>query len=100
MRRWLAAAAGVLLLGLATGAVVYVAAEEDADSMGFEETRAYRHELERFGGKANVLFDQWLRWFSGLWHGKALGVTIAWIGVLLSLGIVVAGHLFAVEDRK
>jgi hypothetical protein len=44
-------------------------------------TKTYVRDLERFGGKAAVLFDEFNRWFAARWHGKALGVTIAWLSV-------------------
>src|SRR5262245_56780760 len=107
LTRWLAAAAAVLLAGLAAGTVVYVTAEDDAEvATGSTyvvkpgETNLYRGQLERFGGKMNVLFDQFLRWFDGLWHGKALGVTIVWLGVLLSLAIVVVARFLHPGNQK
>lgn len=51
----------------------------------------YRHQLERYGGKASVIFDDFNRWFAGLWQGKSLAKTVAWVSVLVSLGI----YLFA-----
>ena len=45
------------------------------------------HQLQHFGGKAAVLFDEFDRWFESLWQGKSLGITVAWISVLVSLGI-------------
>ena len=48
-------------------------------------TKAYVRQLERFGGKAAVIFDDFNRWFAGLWQGKALGVTVGWISVALAV---------------
>ena len=56
-------------------------------------TKTYVRDLERFGGKAAVLFDEFNRWFAARWHGKALGVTIA----CLSAGA--AALLFWVSGR-
>ena len=57
-------------------------------------SKPYVRQLERFGGKASVLFDQFNRWFAGLWEGRQLGITVAWITV------VVAGGSFIVARRS
>ena len=33
-------------------------------------TKTYVRELERFGGEAAVLFDEFNGWFAARWHGK------------------------------
>jgi hypothetical protein len=91
-KRLLVAAAIVLIAGLLTGAAIYFSADEDAAlSTSYvvvidpSVTKTYVRELRRFGGQAAVLFDEFNRWFAGLWHGKALGITIAWISVFIAL---------------
>ena len=76
----------VLAIGLAAGAAIYFTAEDEAQLstsyvivMEPGTTKTYVRELERFGGKAAVLFDEFNRWFAARWHGRALGVTVAWI---------------------
>ena len=54
-------------------------------------SKQYARQLQRFGGKAAVMFDEFNRWFAGLWEGKSLAITVAWISVIASLGI----YLFA-----
>ena len=57
-------------------------------------SKMYVRELQRFGGKAAVLFDEFGRWFAGLWQGKSLAITVAWISILVSLGVFLfARHL-------
>jgi hypothetical protein len=34
-----------------------------------------------------VLFDQFNRWFAGLWEGRQLGITVAWITLVIAAGI-------------
>lgn len=82
------AAALVLIVGLATAAAIYFTAEDEPQLsssyvivMDPAMTKTYVRDLERFGGKAAVLFDEFNRWFAARWHGKALGVTIAWLSV-------------------
>jgi hypothetical protein len=85
----------VFLLGQACAAVLYFIASERTDAFGYEiiggkvfaiqasDSKMYRHELERFGGKAAVMADDLNRWYFGLWKGKRLAQTVA----LLSFGV-------------
>jgi len=91
----------VLIVGLATAAAIYFTAEDEPQlSSSYvivldpAMTKTYVRDLERFGGKAAVLFDEFNRWFAARWHGKALGVTIAW------LSIVAAALLFWISGRS
>jgi hypothetical protein len=54
------------------------------------DTKEYMRDLERFGGKATVLFVELEDWFGGLWHGRSLAVTVAWLSTLVSLGLFLA----------
>ena len=91
------AAAGILFLGLAGAAAIYLAAGEAGDGgLGYEpeDSKLYMHDLELYGGKANVLAAEVSRWFAGLWHGRTLAGTVACIAVVVS-GVMfwVASHL-------
>ena len=47
-----------------------------------------------YGGKANVLANEFRRWFVGLWCGKSLAFTVGCISILTSFGVFyAAGHL-------
>lgn len=94
----------ILVAGLCGAMLIYLFAEDIPDeSIGYEivngivyplatrDSKKYRREVERFGGKAALLFDDFNRWFSELWHGKTLAKTVAWISILVALGI----YLFA-----
>src|SRR5262249_9720949 len=50
-------------------------------------TKTYRRDLQRLGGGAAVLADDLQRWFAGLWRGRSLAVTLAWITGFASLGL-------------
>ena len=94
-------AAAVLIIGLAAAAVIYFTAEEEPQLSSSYVividpalTKTYVRDLERFGGKAAVLFDDFNRWFAARWHGRALGVTVAWISV------GAAGLLYWIASRR
>jgi len=81
------AAAATLLVGLVGSAAIYLTAPDGGDETtisAFENSKAYRHDLELYGGKVNVLADEFMRWFGGLWHGRALAGTVAVIALLIS----------------
>jgi len=88
-------AAGILLAGLVSAVLIYVTAENASDNApDFENSKLYIHDLELYGGKANVLANELRNWFVGLWHGKSLAYTIACLTLVISFGIFfVANHL-------
>lgn len=90
----------ILLAGLCGGLLVYLIAEDVPDaSLGYvivngtvyplatQDSKKYRREIQRFGGKTALLFDDFSRWFGELWQGKTLGKTLGGISIVLSLGI-------------
>jgi hypothetical protein len=94
------ASAAVLALGLCAAALIYVFAPDDAaGTVGYEvingvaypvapaDSKAYQRELERFGGKANVLAAELTRWFASLWQGRKLAFTIAFLSFAVSLAL-------------
>src|SRR4051812_38735827 len=105
MNRFSIAALFVLALGLGAGATLYFTAEEPAPSAYImigdtaypydpATSKTYVRQLERFGGKTAVLFDDFNRWFSSLWAGKRLGITI------ICLGAGAAALLFWIASRR
>ena len=94
----------ILLLGLCSALLIYLLAEDiPDDSLGYvvvngtvyplatRDSKNYRREVQRFGGKTALLFDDFARWFAERWQGKALAETVAWISLLAALGL----YLFA-----
>ena len=94
----------ILVSGLCGAMLIHLLVEDIPDvSLGYtvvngtvyplstRDSKIYRREVQRFGGKAALAFDDFDRWFTQLWQGKTLAKTVAWISVLLSLGI----YLFA-----
>ena len=100
-KRLNASALAILALGLSVALLVYLVVDEaPPDAVGYvlaadgtsypvapNQSKKYIRDLERFGGKSAVIFDEIDRWFGALWHGKALGVTLAWLSALVALGL-------------
>ena len=88
-RRRNVVSAAVLLAGLAVALVIRLTATPPASSpLGNQAdvSKKYLREMERFGGKANLMAEDFREWFDGLWHGRRLAGTIA---VLSALGAMV-----------
>ncbi len=90
----------ILLVGLSSAAWIYLHAGNNAAGvLGYQEgegevypinpedSKQYLRDLELYGGKANVLADQFRRWFTGLWQGKSLALIIAGATIIASFGI-------------
>ena len=81
--------AGLLTAGLGSAVLIYLMAPPPAaNPLGYEpmDTKRYLRDLELYGGKVNVLATEFMRWWEGLWHGRNLAFTVAWLTVLLAFG--------------
>jgi hypothetical protein len=101
LKRRLQIASGlVLVLGLCAAALLYLAADGGADgavayeiingqaySVAPAASKMYNRELERIGGKATLLFADFDRWFAGLWQGRSLAYTVAFLTTIASAGL-------------
>ena len=79
----------ILAVGWLSALVIFVAASTPADNpLGYEplQTKKYLHDLELYGGKANVMATEFREWFNGLWQGRNLAYTVA-VGTLLVVWI-------------
>lgn len=79
----------VLALGLAAAlAISLLTPPEEIDPLLGEPlaNKKYLRELRVIGGRANVVAAEFNEWFAGLWHGRALGGTVA---VLTVAGVLV-----------
>jgi hypothetical protein len=79
---------GILIFGFGVAIIIYfTAGMEPQNPLGYDplETKKYIHDLELYGGKANVLGEEFREWFVGLWYGRNLAYTIAVITVLTVL---------------
>jgi hypothetical protein len=104
--------AAVLMVGLAGAVLVYLTADDYSErTLGYEmvggsvypitpeDSKKYMHDLELYGGKANVLADEFIGWFDGLWHGKSLAFTIACITLFVSFGFFLVGSCMPSEPK-
>lgn len=74
--------AAILAVGFGTAAFVYqTAAPAPGNPLGYDpmDTKKYLRDLEVYGGKVNVLATEFMRWFDGLWRGRSLAYTLAWL---------------------
>jgi hypothetical protein len=63
------------------GAADYAAVGEHSYSSNPVETKRDDYEMERIGGKSNLLAADIRDWFDGLWHGRRLAYTLAFLSV-------------------
>ncbi len=95
------ASAVVLFIGLASSALIYLGTDDASDNAlvnEYEMSKMYRHDLELFGGTANVLAVEFTEWLRGLWHGRQLAFTVAGIAVLVAACLFVFARLLRTED--
>ena len=98
-RRFRIATRAILIVGFTAAAVAYVVASVRPENpLGYDplQTKKYLHDLEVYGGTANVLAAEFREWFAGLWYGRNLSYTIA-VLTLLVVGVV---RFFAVTHDE
>lgn len=94
-RRLYLIAVVILLVGLSSATLIYLTAADDSGSSlvdEFEGSKKFKHDLELYGGKWNVVANDFINWFEGLWHGKSLAFTIACITIFISFGFFFAAR--------
>lgn len=92
----------ILLVGLGSAILIYLTADNGPDSglvNGLENSKKYIHDLELYGGKANVLANELTNWFAGLWHGTSLAFTVACITIVIALGYFFFASLLGSDAR-
>src|SRR5713226_915557 len=75
----------ILVIGFAAAALIYLTAQPPpGNPLGYDplDTKKYLHDLEVYGGKANVIAAEFREWFASLWHGERLAFTLAVITVI------------------
>jgi hypothetical protein len=95
----------ILMVGLSSSIWIYLTAENYSKNiLGYEvagdnaylitpeNSKKYVHDLELYGGKANVLANELMIWFDGLWQGKSLALTISCVTLFIALGFFFAAR--------
>ncbi len=103
----------ILLVGLGSAVLIYHAALSDSGSvLGYEDgggsvypimpedSKQYLGGLALYGGTANVLADEFRRWFARLWHGQSLAFTVGCIAIFISSGVFYAANRLASRQRS
>jgi hypothetical protein len=95
-------AAAILLIGLASAIMIYFAAvNAEARLMDTpSESKSYRHGLELYGGKMNLLANDLLRGVASLWEGKRLAYTVAWVSILIAGVMYYVSRHMRSDDQK
>jgi hypothetical protein len=72
---------------IASTAIFLTASQEEQNALvnEFQNSKAYRHELEAYGGKLSIVSDELIRWFFSLWHGETLAFTVAFFSIAVTL---------------
>jgi hypothetical protein len=79
----------ILAVGLASALWIYLAAGPAPGDISADDptdSKQYQRQMELYGGKANVLAADLVRWLGSLWHGRRLAVTVACATVLVAGG--------------
>ncbi len=93
----------IMLVGFSSAALIYFTAGNPPESTlvhEFENSKRYVHDLELYGGKMNVLADQFRRWFDSLWEGKSLAFMIASITIIISLACSFVACRLPIESGR
>jgi hypothetical protein len=83
----------ILAVGFAAALAIFVSARAaPGNPLGYEpeDTKKYLHDLELYGGKANVMAEELRHWFASLWHGRRLAATVACLTVLAAAAFAFA----------
>lgn len=79
----------ILLVGFGSAIVIYLTAATGQDALlefSADSSKKYLRDLQLYGGTENVLAVEFMGWFNGLWHGRSLAFTVAFISVVVCLG--------------
>jgi hypothetical protein len=100
----------ILLIGLGSALVIYIMAPDaTAGVLGYEiiggrmypivPDKMYVRNMELYGGDWAVLANDITRWYDGLWQGKSLAVTIAFIAIMSAGVIFFFNNYVSFEDE-
>lgn len=89
----------ILVAGLISACVIYANARtpDSAEQFYAANDPRYQITLQQIGGTAEVLAAGFHQWFNGLWHGRPLACTVAFIAVVLAGALFLIGHFLAFD---
>jgi hypothetical protein len=103
----------ILIAGLIAAVVICINTSDEADdALAYgntdasvfavmpKESKLYNYQLERVGGKSAVLAAELDDWFNGLWQGKQLGYTIAFLSAAAALGFFMFARLLSFHPPR
>ena len=70
----------------------------NADVEQMRNSKMYTHQIQLFGGKLAVLFEDLSQWLGSLWHGPRLALTVAWLSLAAAIALFLVARLY--EDGK
>jgi len=92
----------ILVVGFAAAVCLFfVDRPRPENPLGYDplQTKRYLHDLEVYGGTANVLAAEFREWFAGLWYGRNLAYTTAAITLLLVGAVRFAHFMREIPDE-
>ena len=94
--------ASILAAGLGCAVIIYLTAAETPYNPfdEFEKSKKFAYELERMGGKAALVANDFNKWFAGLWQGETLAYTVAIITMVIAAGYYFIATGLEAEARK
>ena len=84
------AVAAILTVGLGSAILIFfTATPPGANPLGFEfnDSKRYLRDMERMGGKANLVASQFRLWLTSLFQGRSLAYTVAVLSLLLAFAV-------------
>jgi hypothetical protein len=87
----------VLIAGVASSILIYQNARDIPPGYDLAVSRKYLSNLEGYGGTMNVLLTDLADWFCGLWKGKDLAFTIAYLTLIVSAGLFFIAKLYPLD---
>lgn len=88
----------ILLAGVASSFFIYQNAQDIPPGYDLAVSRKYLSNLGFCGGTVNVLLTDLKDWFCGLWQGKNLAFTVAYLTVIVSAGLFFIAKLYALDS--
>jgi hypothetical protein len=94
--------AAILLVGFGSAVTICLTAVEAPDDpfAEFEKSKKFAYELERMGGKAAIVANDFNKWFVGLWQGETLAYTVAVITIIIAAGYYFIATGLEAEARR